>query len=89
MKNMKTLKQTNQSNHIKSNQVHPPRPKKMRTDERGNDTRKLWLKDGRTTMPFVDGLTESGCKALINTINSTLIKLGKTALPKNKFLITK
>lgn len=79
----------NQSNHIKSNQVHPPLPKKKRVDERGNDKRRLWLKDGKTTMPFVEGLTENGCKALINSINSTLIKLGQKALPQNKFLITR
>lgn len=71
------------------NQIHPPRPKKTRVDSNGNDKRKLWLKDGKTTMPFVDGLTENGCKALINTINSTLIKLGQKSLPKTKFLITK
>lgn len=79
----------NQSKPHKANQVHPPLPKKKRIDEQGNDRRKLWLKDGKTTMPFVEGLTESGCKALINSINSTLIKLGQKALPSNKFLITK
>jgi hypothetical protein len=79
----------NQSNPHKANQVHPPLPKKKRVDERGNDRRRLWLKDGKTTMPFVEGLTEAGCNALINTINSTLIKLGQKSLPKNKFLITK
>jgi len=73
----------------KINQVHPPLPKKKRVDEQGNDKRRLWLRDGKTTMPFVEGLTETGCKALINTINSTLVKLGNRALPNNKFLITK
>lgn len=73
----------------KTNQVHPPLPKKKRVDEQGNDKRKLWLKDGKTTMPFVEGLTEAGCKALINSINSTLMKLGQKALPENKFLITR
>ena len=76
-------------NPHKSNQVHPPLPKKKRVDEQGNDKRKLWLKDGKTTMPFAEGLTEPGCKALINSINSTLIKLGSKSLPKNKFLITR
>ena len=71
------------------NQTHPPLPKKKRVDDKGNDFRKLWLRDGKTTMPFVEGLTESACKALINTINNTLIKLGRKALPENKFLITK
>lgn len=71
------------------NQVHPPRPKKEVVDKHGNDERKLWLRDGKTTMPFVEGLTQNACKALINSINSTLIKLGKNSLPKNKFLITR
>lgn len=78
----------NQSNQIK-NQIHPPLPKKKRVDEQGNDRRRLWLKDGKTTMPFVEGLTETGCKALINSINHTLIKLGQKALPNQKFLITR
>lgn len=71
------------------NQVHSPLPKKKRVDVLGNDRRRLWLKDGSTTMLFVNGLTESGCKALINSINSTLEKLGQQKLPNNKFLITK
>ena len=71
------------------NQIHPPLPKKKRVDEHGNDKRHLWLRDNRTTMPFVDGLTEPACKALIASINSTLEKLGLKALPKNKFLITR
>lgn len=71
------------------NQVHPPLPKKKRVDAQGNDKRKLWLRDGKTTMPFVEGLTEGACRALINTINSTLIKLGHDTLPTQKFLITR
>lgn len=76
-------------NVILANQVHPPRPKKARVDAQGNDRRKLWLKDGHTTMLFCEGLTENGCKALINTINTSLIKLGQKALSNNRFLITK
>lgn len=71
------------------NQIHPPRPKKARVDKNGNDKRHLWLRDGKTTMPFVDGLTENACKALINTINSTLIKLGQKPLPRNRFHISR
>lgn len=71
------------------NQIHPPLPKKKRVDSVGNDTRRLWLKEGNATMLITKELTENGCKALINTINSTLIKFGKNALPKNKFLITR
>ena len=79
----------NQSKPNKTNQVHPPLPKKKRVDEQGNDKRRLWLRDGKTTMPLVEGLTEAGCKVLINTINTTLVKLGVKALPNTKFLITR
>lgn len=71
------------------NQQHPPLPKKKRVDSNGNDKRKLWLKEGNATMLFVNGLTENGCKALINTINSSLIAMGQKVLPNNKFLITR
>lgn len=72
----------------KANQVHnPPRCKK--SDAEVQPLKRIWLKDGKTTMPFVEGLTENACAALINSINSTLIKLGKKPLPKNKFLITR
>lgn len=47
------------------------------------------MKDGNTTMLFTKDLTENGCKALINSINSTLISLGASALPNNKFLIVR
>ena len=72
-----------------NNQIHPPLPKKKRVDAQGNDKRRLWIKDGNTTMLITKELTETGCKALINSINSTLIKLGHKSLPKNKFLITR
>lgn len=71
------------------NQVHQPQPKKRRIDKSGNDTRKMWLKEGTATMLFVNGLTENGCKGLINTINSYLIAHNKSTLPNNKFLITR
>lgn len=83
------MTKTEQSKSYTRNQVHPPLPKKKRVDEQGNDRRRLWLRDGKTTMPFVEGLTEAGCDVLINTINTTLVKLGHKALPKSKFLKTK
>lgn len=73
------------------NQIHPPAPKKVRVDDKGNDVRKLWLKekpDSKTTMPFYDGLTENQCKFLINAINTALISIGKKTMSK-RFLITK
>lgn len=74
---------------IKKNQIHQPAPKRVRVDKNGNDTRKLWLKDHDTTMLICRGLTENGCKLLVNSINSTLEKLGHEKLPHNRFLITK
>jgi len=74
---------------ITKNQIHPPRKKKDRVDSNGNDLRRLWLKDGSTTMLITKELTENGCKFMINTINSVLIKMGKKPLKKERFLITK
>lgn len=73
----------------KRNQVHPPRPKKARVDSLGNDRRKMWLKEGNATMLFVEGLTENGCKALINHINTFLHDMKVKPLQSNKFLITR
>lgn len=72
-----------------ANQVHSPLPEKKRVDEHGNDHRRFWLKDGDTTMLFTKELTENGCKVMINTINTTLVKLGAKPLPKSRFLVTK
>ena len=82
-------KTTKTTNHMINNQVHPPRPKKARTDAKGNETCRLWLKDHDTTMLFTKDLTRNGASMLINSINTTLISLGVSALPKNRFLITK
>lgn len=79
----------NQGKINTANQVHSPLPKKKRVDEHGNDLRRLWLKDGDTTMLITKELTENGCKAIINSINTTMVKLGKKAFPKSKFLITR
>lgn len=73
----------------KTNQQHPPLPKKRRTDALGNDKRRLWLKDGNSTMLFASGLTENSCKAIIECINSTLNKLSASKKSLPKFLITR
>lgn len=72
-----------------NNQVHPPRPKKVRTDAKGNETVRIWLKDHNTTMLFTKDLTRNGASVLINNINTTLKSLGVSELPRNRFLITK
>ena len=71
------------------NQIHRPRPKKDRVDGKGNDKRRLWLKDGNTTMLITDQLTDGGCRALISSVNDTLTKLGVKPLAKTRFLISR
>lgn len=71
------------------NQVHAAQSKKNRVDKRGNEKCRLWLKDGNTTMLLTKELTNAGCKALINSINTNLISLGGKSLGKKRFLITK
>ena len=71
------------------NQVHNAPPKKDRVDAKGNERCRLWLKDGNTTMLLTKELTNAGCKALINAINTSLISLGAKSLKKERFLITK
>lgn len=82
-------KVTKPNNHTSGNQVHPPRPKRKRVDAQGNDHVRVWLKDHDSTMLLTKDLTRNGASVLINTINTTLISLGVSALPNNKFLITK
>lgn len=57
------------------NQVHNPQPKKKRIDDKGNDIRRMFIKDGNTTMLLCKG-TENGCKALNNAIYSFAKRLG-------------
>mgnify|MGYP006958167284 CR=1 FL=1 len=71
------------------NQVHNPRPKKVRVDSQGNDKRRLFLKDGQTTMLFHQGLTENSYRVLIHKINDVLVSMGRKALPNSRFLITR
>jgi hypothetical protein len=71
------------------NQVHPPLPKNKRVDKNGNDHRRIFLREGTATMLLCKGLTENGCKVLINKINTTLIDLGEKPLPRSKFLIVR
>jgi len=60
----------------KVNQEFPPTPKKRRIDKVGNDRRKLYLKQGGTTMTFVKSLTEGQAKVVENVIYNVLEDLG-------------
>lgn len=56
----------------KQNQEFPLTPKKRRVDNMGNDRRKLYLKQGGTTMTFVRNITEGQAKVLENVIYNAL-----------------
>lgn len=71
------------------NQVHPPRPKRVRVDKQGNERCRMWLKEGTSTMLFTDSLTKNGCIGLINHINNYLLACGCKTIPQQKFLITR
>ena len=56
----------------KVNQKFPMTPKKRRVDQIGNDRRKLYFKQGGTTMTFVRNITEGQAKVLENVIYNAL-----------------
>ena len=56
----------------KLNQEFPPTSKKHRVDKVGNDRRKLYIKQGGTTMTFVKNITEGQAKVLENVIHNAL-----------------
>ena len=70
----------------KQNQVIPPLPKKKRVDNLGNRKKRLFYKDGNSTMLFCKDLTENGCRVLISAINDFAGKLGANVV--GKFIIT-
>lgn len=71
---------------VKQNQVHPPQPRRRRVDAQGNHRKKMYYKDGTSTMLFCEGLTENGCKALASRIMQYAEELGTKI--KGIFLIT-
>lgn len=58
------------------NQVHPPLPKKKSVDKQGNRRRRIYVKSGTATMLLCKGLTENGCKALIDRLKTWANQLG-------------
>lgn len=63
----------------KMNQEFPPTSKKVRVDKVGNDRRKLYLKQGGTTMTFVKNVTENQAKIIENVIHNILEELNLKA----------
>lgn len=47
----------------RNNQVHPPRRRSARVDAQGNNRKRMYYKDGTSTMLFTEG-TENACVAL-------------------------
>lgn len=70
-----------------ANHVNQPRPKKAGAEH--TPKKRMFLRDGGTTMPFLEGLTENECKIVLNRINTILIELGHKPLKNNRFLITR
>ena len=66
------------------NQVHSQK----RGVDKNKQRKRLWLKDGDTTMLITKELSENGCKALIHSINTALLRLGVKPLKPKRFLIT-
>lgn len=58
------------------NQIHRPVPKKKSVDSLGNRKKRVYMKSGTATMLFCKGLTENGCKALVDRLNSWANQLG-------------
>ena len=70
----------------KANQVHPPLPRKVRVDKNGNDRRRVWLKNGTSTMLLCKGLTIPGTEVLIKSIHDKCTQLGTKV--EGTFLVT-
>lgn len=70
----------------KVNQVHSPLPKQKRVDGLGNDTRRLYFKEGNSSMLFCK-CTENAGKALLNHLYDMAKKLGISI--EGKFICTR
>lgn len=70
---------------IYKNQVHPPKGKGV--DELGNPRKKLRVKDGESTMLFIDGITDSQAKVLESKIMDFVQRCGLKM--HCKFLLTR
>ena len=68
------------------NQVHPPLPKKKRVDKLGNDRKRMFFKQGNSSMLLCKGLTEVGCEVFRNSILQSAKKLG-TAIEGNFIIV--
>lgn len=58
---------------ISKNQLHSA---KRKTDNKGNVKRKLFVKDGNSTMLFCKNITDNGVKALCSAIYRFAEQLG-------------
>lgn len=61
---------------VKQNQEHPMPPKRRRVDARGNYRRRMFYKDGTSTMLFCENITDNSAKALEERIRLYAEALG-------------
>lgn len=61
---------------VKQNQEHPTPPKRKRVDAQGNHRRKMFYKDGTSTMLFCENITDNSAKALEERIRLYAEALG-------------
>lgn len=71
-----TSSQKDQKTNITTaNQLHSPKPAKVRVDKLGNDRYRLWFKSGNSTMLFTKGLTKNAANCLISNIDRYMSQL--------------
>ena len=73
-------------NDIK-NQIHPPRPEKVRVNGSGSTKFRLWFKSGTSTMLFCDNITKVECELVKKRVSLAMHDF-HTSL-KGTWLITK
>lgn len=61
---------------VKQNQVHHPQPRRKRVDAQGNHRKKMFYKDGTSTMLFCENITDNSAKALEERIRLYAEALG-------------
>lgn len=77
--------ETNRTALHKQNQIH--NPQKRNKDNLGNDSNRLWVKSGNTTMLLTKGITKSAATVLEKRIKSFIEACGLKL--EVSFLITK
>lgn len=72
---------------IQTNKRCPPVPRYQRTDDNGNDRRRMYYKDGNSTMLLCKDITKNAAAVAANSIRDIFTKLGATM--QGNIIITK